>query len=88
MDLIDRQALYAAFESLDWYYDAIKTIEDAPTVEPKRGKWIYKKGKPYCSECGSAKPYFDGEILSYWVGDYCRMCGAFLGADMRGAEDE
>ena len=106
MDLIDRQAILRQIHEkictgctfIDPHgcavcnvWSAICEIKNAPTVEPKRGEWIYKKGKPYCSECGSAKPYFDGEILSYWVGDYCRMCGAFLGnkgADMRGEEDE
>ena len=68
--------------------DAIEMIESAPTVEPKReekrGEWIDKRGRYYCSVCGSAKPHFvDGELITYWVGDYCRMCGALLGADMR-----
>ena len=56
----------------------IEAIEEAPTIEPKRGEWInLHNGKWKCSECGI-------EVLIYAKGNFCPNCGA----DMRGADDE
>lgn len=81
---------------IDAVLTAIKCdVEQMPTVEPKReekrGEWVDKRGRIYCSVCGSAKPHFvDGDLITYWTGDYCRMCGALLkrrGADMKGESE-
>ena len=56
-------------------------IEEAPTIEPKRGKWIYQfrdsENEEYrCSECGYPQAV---------KVNFCPNCGA----DMRkGADDE
>ena len=74
--------------------DAIKTIEAAPTIEPKRGEWIRITLPPYhkvhgkkCSNC-EAIFQLDFESEDYfknWASKipYCSNCGA----DMRGEED-
>lgn len=68
--------------------DAIKTIEAAPTVEPKRGKWIMHKtahGKNYttCSNCNSEieLKLIGGSFERLDMSDtnFCPYCGA----DMR-----
>lgn len=59
----------------------LEAIDNAPTIEPKKGKWIetdkhdiyYQPGYK-CSVCG---------VLTTCHGGYCPNCGA----DMRG-EDE
>lgn len=56
-------------------------IDEQPTIEPKKGKWILTQDDDYeyctCSECG----YQNGEN---WMNGsdipFCAMCGA----DMRG----
>lgn len=51
-------------------------VENAPTIEPKRGKWIDKGDRYwYCSEC-------DTKDTDTW--DWCHGCGA----RMKGADDE
>lgn len=62
-------------ESYIKFYDALKTIDDAPsvpTVEPKRGEWL-EIGDDWikCSLCGK-------EIC--YDANFCPNCGA----DMRG----
>ena len=58
-------------------------VANAPTIEQKTGKWIYRDGtiaeeysySVYCSNCGE------------WSEYYTNFCGA-CGADMRGEADE
>ena len=53
-------------------------IDDAPTIEPKRGAWIEINIKDYkakCSCCGTWSPI---------MGRYCPNCGA----DMRKGVDD
>ena len=59
-------------------------IDDAPTIEPKRGEWIPVKASIYpygndvkCSVCGHRM----GSSFGY---NFCPMCGA----DMREREGE
>lgn len=62
---------------------AINMTRNAPTIEPKRGEWIDRHGKPmpmtehsaYCSNCGEWSEYLTS---------YCGNCGA----DMREREGE
>lgn len=57
---------------LGWF-DYQKCIEDLPTVEPKKGKWLQNKddsagcGYFICSEC--KKDFYDA-----W--NYCPNCGS------------
>ena len=62
-------------------YDAQDIINKAPTIEPKRGKWIKRKRKcEYkCSECGKIVFADDENELNF-----CCSCGA----DMREVRDE
>ena len=56
-------------------------VDHAPTIEPKRGKWIKRKRKcEYrCSECGKIVFADDENELNF-----CCSCGA----DMREVRDE
>lgn len=60
---------------------AINMTRKAPTIEPKRGKWIKRKRKcEYkCSECGKIVFADDENELNF-----CCSCGA----DMREVRDE
>lgn len=69
--------------------DAIKTIEAAPTIEPKRGEWIRVRVGPYqhtygmrCSHCDATyvlsfecEEYFKAKAEST---HYCSNCGAYM----------
>lgn len=77
--LIERWVVNGDYENS--IYDGafiIKTIEEAPTIEPRsRGKWIPKNdGRYHCSSCNGKSPGYK------W--DYCPRCGA----DMRQKEEE
>ena len=64
-------------------------IDDAPTIEPKRGRWIPHKqenGKTVlwkCSECGQII-FSETETDRLEFQKWCSRCGA----DMRGKDDE
>lgn len=80
---IDADALKEEFGdiNMDIYTDEVKEyIDDAPTIEPKRGEWIPVKASihPYgndvkCSVCGHRM----GSSFGY---NFCPNCGC----DMRG----
>lgn len=60
-------------------------IEDAPTIEPKKGKWIDCVTSAHwkCSECGDRAPmYWDANRQEYdeWYSAYCPNCGAKMEA--------
>lgn len=88
MRLIDADALKKTIDREIFRHDTIdhvfQIIDDAPTIEPKRGRWkiegaetIY--GKAYlltCSECGETVSVTE-TALPYE--HFCRNCGA----DMR-----
>lgn len=66
------------------FEDACCAIENAPTIQPKKGKWINNKHDlPNCNQCGYM-PQFDRAIDDYYYSNYCPNCGA----DMRGEENE
>lgn len=67
-------------------YDApLKTIDDAPTIEPKHGKWIieydswgglFKTSRAHkCSICNNYLD-FDGVNAGRGDANYCPNCGA------------
>jgi len=72
-------------ETLVSVFDA---IEDAPSIEPKRGEWtkrtkhtlIAQVNFAYCSECG--QPIMHEHTRALW--NFCPNCGA----DMREREGE
>lgn len=58
----------------------IGLIEDAPTIEERKGKWINHRNDmghniADCSECGEAMQWYDPDTSP----NYCPNCGA----DMR-----
>lgn len=58
--------------------ECVAEIDDAPTIEPKKGKWISKADQRWhCSLC-------DGIAPKGYRWNYCPHCGA----DMRGGEAE
>lgn len=95
MRLIDADALHDALKAKQkwvvrcgdkhnegYTYDQVHfAIDEAPTIEPKRGKWIKRKRKcEYkCSECGKIVFADDENELNF-----CCSCGA----DMREREGE
>lgn len=68
---------------VDDYYDCtelgqivIEWINDRPTIEPKRGRWIYDitfcgLNRHKCSACGHGE---------FRMSDYCPNCGARMEA--------
>ena len=90
MRLIDADALLEVLEqdaadNDEWNYvradgvrDAIMCVHEAPTIEPKTGKWISQDAifgiVPYvCSECG--EKCLDTVMMKpRW--NFCPMCGA------------
>ena len=66
-------------------YDSIKAIEQLPSAQAKRGKWISADamfgGVPfYCSECGENTR---DTVMGKPRWNFCPNCGA----DMRGEQD-
>ena len=83
MRLIDADALELDTEWSEYHDGFISyswlEINNAPTIEPKRGEWVLKDGiygVAYCSEC-------DYELHTNNT-NYCPNCGA----DMREREGE
>lgn len=68
-------------ESYKWgWNDAIDAIiESAPTIEPKRGKWIYDKGLYRCTACNNVLTVAGWDIPEeqiYKSFKFCPYCGA------------
>ncbi len=87
-DLIDRQKVIDILDKA-WVdgmeYDGWlhKEINEIPTAEPKKGKWINHRCDDghHIADCNLC-----GETMQWWYEDvpnYCPNCGA----DMRGGED-
>ena len=68
------------FHETQWVYRS--QIDNAPTIEPKRGEWIgdEEQGTSTCSNCGIVWQFTDGTNGS----NFCPNCGA----DMREREGE
>lgn len=100
MRLIDADALMLIFN--DWWYssfgqeeteqsltikEAMKAIEDAPTIDRAQGEWILNNYKSVCSVCGANETDFIyGTEMWYGLGEskFCPNCGA----RMKGVDDE
>lgn len=73
-------------------YGAINDVKHQPTIEPRRGKWIYGEDEYgidgyHCNQCGFFVPWDYAHMFINYIEDYhyCPNCGA----DMReGGEDE
>jgi len=66
---------------------AIEKIMNAPTIEPKKGKWIYKRDLKqfFCDQCGCPSLTDDDRyIYGMDLPNFCEDCGA----DMRGDNHE
>lgn len=82
MRMIDADLLEpdADYDDGEFWAVSIRQIENAPTIEPKKGKWIDKSNGiegawNYCSVCGE-------QAIDLY--DFCPNCGA----DMREGEAE
>ena len=80
-------AIYHHFPSIRTMADARSIIEEAPSIEPKRGEWIefdtkWGRSLYYCTNCmeTSEVPTAFGKPLY----NFCPNCGA----DMREREGE
>ena len=62
----------------------VAMIDEQPTIEPKKGKWIaiWDKNNPHISSRGRCS--ICGRETDRPLGDYCKWCGA----DMRGDDHE
>lgn len=64
----------------DCKQNAIDLLNHAPTIEPKKGRWIFIGDGYKCSECRS--------VYSWWAdsqtSNYCPNCGA----EMIGEQDD
>ena len=75
MRAIDADALK---EDLTRFYDnevtARKLIDEQPTIQPKRGRWILDRSGAYCcSECMEPCASY---VMMKPRDKYCKMCGA------------
>ena len=79
MRLIDADALELDTEWSEYHDGFISyswlEINNAPTIEPKRGKWVDCKGGWKCTAC---------DKWASFTSDFCPNCGA----DMREREGE
>ena len=71
--------------------DIVDMLNDLPSIQPKRGKWIYGEDEYgidgyHCDKCGFFVPWDYAHKFINYIADYnfCPSCGA----DMRGGEDE
>ena len=101
MRLIDADALKKEVDNFQNCYNGwsdtydkayiIEAIEEAPTIEPKRGEWVVYEGgwkdldyyppKCKCNQCGYEEELY---ILNAKPTNFCPNCGA----RMKGADDE
>lgn len=81
-DLIDRNYLFDLLKEEDrcGYLDA-EDIKNAPSAEPKKGKWVFKRlyheaDECICSECGQLMTTAHGKRMRF-----CPNCGAKMEVD-------
>lgn len=86
-DLISRQAAFIALnkraenvslKTRIGLLDAVRVIDELPSVEPERkpGKWIDGK----CNRCGTHAPFWE-MATTYYCSEYCPKCGAPMEVD-------
>lgn len=63
-------------------YDAVRLLNTAPTIQPKRGKWIRDGHHIRCDQCGIYMCDTDREGDRIPT-EFCSSCGS----DMRGEQD-
>lgn len=51
-------------------------IDEQPTIEPKRGKWIKDDVGVHCSECFCGWDFFTGIPVEVYGFHFCPNCGA------------
>ena len=63
-------------EARNWTVDAcVDMIKQLPSVQPKRGKWMYQIGMVKCDQCLRAIRRIDHDGLL----NFCPNCGAKMG---------
>lgn len=90
MRLIDADEFLKNLDHSPLIQDAMrKAFDHMPTIEPRRGKWIYGEDEYgidgyHCNQCGFFVPWDYAHMFINYIEDYkfCPNCGA----DMRGEE--
>jgi hypothetical protein len=84
MRLIDADELmeHIGRDKLDSREAIMEMVKNAPTVEPKRGKWILNRSGAYC--CSECMEPCAGYVMMQPRDKFCKMCGA----DMRQREEQ
>lgn len=66
---------------------AIEVVDDAPSIDVKRGRWVRdERGELYCSECGrytedrhDMTSEFEGmKCIALVPPNFCGYCGAYM----------
>lgn len=66
---------------------AIEVVEDAPSIDVKRGRWVRDEwGELYCSECGrytedrhdKMSEYEGMKCIALVPPNFCGYCGAYM----------
>lgn len=75
-DLISRSWLLAEYDKRHKGPPggARKLIEEAPSAQPKRGKWILDRSGAYC--CSECMEPCAGYVMMKPRDKFCKMCGA------------
>lgn len=89
--LYEEQGLTTVFTGDDWtdgasslFGDIVEIINEQSTIEPvNRGRWVEDiccNDIVMCNACGN-EAYFDLDVGTYILFDYCPHCGAKMGGD-------
>ena len=54
--------------------DIVRIINEQPTIQPKRGKWILDRSGAYC--CSECMEPCAGYVMMRPRDKFCKMCGA------------
>lgn len=76
-----RRSNNSDFADIPTWNDAVSLLGSAPTIEPNRGRWVWKIDKNYsgggkttCTACGYS--FSDGEYFEVEDFNFCPNCGA------------
>ena len=63
----------------DEYAVPLSALDEAPTIEPKRGEWIKDKSSPIAYRCTACNTLQHWSVIQNGKYNFCPNCGA----DMR-----